>query len=182
MREYTVNGGNKIHVFDDVLSHRHRGELYTFCRLQNLHMGWNDTDIAEAQHHRYLHAILREEDLKATGLTQYLKNSELAGPLEGLTLSKSVLNVSVTSDCHWTHTHGERKVVLFYVNQEWKDNWHGETLFFSENGEDIVFASRYVPGRVIVFDGAIPHALRPQSREGPQYRYTLAAIFDGDDA
>jgi SM-20-related protein len=98
--------------------------------------------------------------------------------LSGLKFSNSVLNVTVTSDCHFTHTHAEKRIALFYLNLEWKDGWHGETLFFSKDGKEIVYASRYTPGRVIVFDGCIPHSIRPQSREGPQYRYTLATIFD----
>jgi hypothetical protein len=64
------------------------------------------------------------------------------------------------------------------VNQEWRDGWHGETLFFSENLKEIVHAMVYTPGRVVVFDGNIPHAIRPQSIIGPQFRYTLAMVFD----
>ena len=93
-------------------------------------------------------------------------------------LSKVILNVTTASDSHFVHAHPESKVVLYYVNQEWKDGWHGETLFYSENLKDIVHANVYTPGRVIVFDGKIPHAIRPQSIIGPQFRYTLAMVFN----
>ena len=181
MKEITTDSGKKIYVFDDLLSFEHLNDAYTMCKLLDLSMGWNDTNLAEAQHHRYLHAPLSLDDLPIMSLDKYFVNSPITPLLDGLRMTKAVLNVTVTSDCHYTHTHAEKLVVLFYINLEWKDGWHGETLFFSNDGKEIVYASRYTPGRVIAFDGSIPHSIRPQSREGPQYRYTFASIFDTVD-
>jgi hypothetical protein len=178
MQTIELESGKSIHVLDDLFSFEFRSEAYTFAKLVPLQMGWADTAITENQHHKYLHAPLTPADLGAFRMLDYLKHTPIAEITKGLRLEKTVLNVTVTSDAHFTHSHAEKKVVLYYLNQEWQDGWHGETLFFSENSKDIVFASRYVPGRVIVFDGSIPHSIRPQSRIAPQYRYTLAMVYD----
>ena len=66
---------------------------------------------------------------------------------------------------------------MYYVNLEWRDGWHGETLFFDESCKDIVYASPYTPGRVIAFDAKIPHTIRPQSHLASFYRFTLALVY-----
>jgi hypothetical protein len=69
-------------------------------------------------------------------------------------------------------------VLLYYVNLEWREGWHGETLFFQENLKDVAFTSVYTPGRLIAFDAKIPHTIRPQSHIAAQYRFTLAMVFN----
>ena len=63
------------------------------------------------------------------------------------------------------------------MNLEWRDGWHGETLFFDESCKDIMYASPYTPGRVIAFDAKIPHTIRPQSHLASFYRFTLALVY-----
>jgi hypothetical protein len=67
---------------------------------------------------------------------------------------------------------------LYYVNLEWRDGWYGETFFYSDDLKDVAFTSLYVPGRILLFDGDIPHAIRPQSVAGPKYRITISTFFD----
>ena len=93
-------------------------------------------------------------------------------------LSKTILNLSVPSDVHYTHTHQEKKILLYYLNLEWRDGWHGETHFYSEDLTSIQYSSPYTPGRLIVFDANIPHTIRPQSIIAPNHRFTLALIYD----
>ena len=66
-----------------------------------------------------------------------------------------------------------------FVNLDWRDGWHGETLFYNpDNLKEIVYTSLYIPGRIILFDGSIPHAIRPQSVKAPKFRFTLSLFFD----
>jgi hypothetical protein len=64
------------------------------------------------------------------------------------------------------------------VNVGWRPEWHGETLFYSEDLSEIELALPYTPGRVVVFDATIPHSYRPQSTIADHYRFTLAMGFD----
>ena len=47
-----------------------------------------------------------------------------------------------------------------------------------DDQSEIAYASVYIPGRIILFDGSIPHAIRPQSVKAPKYRFTLSLFFD----
>ena len=52
--------------------------------------------------------------------------------------------------------------LLIYLNQNWTENHHGETVFFSnKEGSEVVFAVRPRYGRVLIFHGDIPHSARP---------------------
>ena len=76
------------------------------------------------------------------------------------------------------HAHSDtEKVILYYAALEWEDHWEGETMFFAEDGE-IEFVNKYVPGRVIVFDGQMPHPIRAPSHAGPQFRLTATWFME----
>ena len=69
-------------------------------------------------------------------------------------LYKAILNLVRSDDVHYIHHHDKQYVLLYYVNLEWRDGWHGETLFYDPYDNDkISFASPYKPGRIILFDG-----------------------------
>lgn len=178
MKEHVVENNKRIHVIDDLFPLQFRSDVYVYAKSSTFQLGWADTSIAENQHHKYLYAPYTQVDLEAMGMWSYLQDPRIKGLVDGMKLSKAVLNMTTASDSHFAHAHPESKVVLYYVNQEWRDGWHGETLFFSENLKEIVHANVYTPGRIVVFDGSIPHAIRPQSVIGPQFRYTLAMVFD----
>ena len=73
-------------------------------------------------------------------------------------------------------TYGERADVkdqneytfLLYLNPNWTENFHGETVFFEEQhspNPEIIFAVTPKHGRVCIFHGSIPHSARPPSLE-----------------
>ena len=52
--------------------------------------------------------------------------------------------------------------LLIYLNKNWTENLHGETVFFSDmEGSEVIFAVRPKYGRVSIFHGTIPHSARP---------------------
>jgi hypothetical protein len=83
-------------------------------------------------------------------------------------------------DCgvHADHFFAKRgKTLLYFVNKDWKQDWGGETIFFDQQGVEIVYSQSYTPGKVLIFDSDIPHVARPQALAGPSYRFTLAVKF-----
>jgi len=50
-------------------------------------------------------------------------------------------------------------------------------LLYKNNKRDILLASPYVPNRLIIFDGSIPHTITSQSILGPTYRFTISLFF-----
>jgi len=94
-------------------------------------------------------------------------------------ISTAVLNLVKSEDVHHIHSHRGSQVVLVYLNLNWRDGWYGETLFFDKfDFNKIIFASAFVPGRIILFDGQIPHTIRPQSKVGPKFRMTLSLFYN----
>jgi hypothetical protein len=164
-------------VYDDVFALAYRISLYTFAKSSLFRIGWQDSIEIEKAHYHSLHSSYSEEDISRIDLLSELLQSSVADELCGYKISKCVLNLSTPSDVNFVHTHQEDKIILIYVNLDWQDGWHGETLFYSESQKNVVFASPFTPNRVIVFDPKIPHTIRPQSYIAPFYRFTLAVVL-----
>lgn len=178
MKELFCQHGKRICVYDNLFEAHYRDVVYQFAQNSNFVIGWADGSIVEKQANRFLHSVYSEDDVNRLGIVKKIAASEAVNELNGYKLVKTILNLSNASDTNYVHAHPEDKVLLYYVNLEWFDGWHGETLFFSEDHKDVVFASPYTPGRLISFDAKIPHTIRPQSHIAAQYRFTLALVFN----
>ena len=182
IREIDVDNGRKIRVYDNVLDFEYRNQVYNFAQKSFFQIGWADGCIVENKQHRFLHSVYSNEDVNNLGIVDRLESTIVSKEMEGFTRTKCILNLSTPSDVNFVHSHPEDKIILYYVNLEWRDGWHGETLFFDESCKDVVFASPYTPGRVIAFHGKIPHTIRPQSHLSSFFRFTLALIYTKDAA
>ena len=178
-KEYTVSSGKKVRVYDDIIPLLLREKIYSFIVNSHFKLGWLDSITEKGSQHKYLHSFYNEQDSIQCGLLPYLmENDSVAAHLKSLKITHSVINLSVPSDTHFAHSHGEKLVVLYYANLEWQQHWHGETLFYSEDLGEIELALPYTPGRVVIFDADIPHSMRPQSISADHYRFTYATVFD----
>lgn len=167
----------EIQIFDNVVSAHDRNEIYAAARYSKFSIGWGDNNILENQQYQFLAARFADE--KRTPLVERVfLNGQLKETLEGLVATKSFVHLATPSDSFFMHTHDEYKVLLYYVNPVWQDGWHGDTVFYEDNCKDIRFCSPYTPGRCILFDGCIPHSLRPQSVIGPKFRFSLVTFFE----
>jgi hypothetical protein len=50
-------------------------------------------------------------------------------------------------------------------------------MFFNDGMSEVLRVSVYTLGRIIVFDGEIPHFVHPQFSVAPTYRFTLSLFF-----
>jgi hypothetical protein len=165
-------------VYDNAVPYNNRSEIFYFSLKSKLSLGWKDHDFHELGHVN-LFSEWGEDGLVRSTLWKYIE--ECINQTSWFTnskISRCVLNLVRSNDIHLIHSHGSQQVALYYVNLEWRDGWYGETLFYDENNTDVVFTSTYVPGRIILFDGSIPHSIRPQSSVGPKYRFTISTFFD----
>jgi SM-20-related protein len=173
-------GAHRVKVYDDLLPLKLRQDIHTFATRAPYLIGWADNDVIENNRHQHLHANCSSEQLAKLGLLMELAPMPVFKELQGLALKSAVINLSWPGDVHFAHAHPEAKVLLYYVNLQWQPEWFGETLFFDEALRNIELALPYTPGRIVVFDGAVPHAIRPQSHAGPAFRFTLALLFERD--
>ena len=168
-----------LKIFDDVVPSIIRSALWYCSVTSDLKLGWEDSNEPE-KYDLNIHSELRVSDLEPTGVLPYFKKcTDKTKWFNNTTLDRIVLNLVKSDDVHYIHYHPGKHVLLYYVNLDWRDGWYGETLFYDPYDNDkISFASPYKPGRIILFDGSIPHAIRPQSIKAPKYRFSLSLFFE----
>ena len=168
----------KIAVFDKRVNYFDQQQIFAFAINSRLGLGWNDVDEPE-KYEKNLHSRWNEDDCESSSILRPIR--KCINETSWFTKKKfdsAVLNLIRPSDVHYIHCHADSQVALYYINLEWKDGWHGETIFYDNNDQNsIVFTSPYVAGRIILFDGSIPHTIRPQSIRAPKYRLTLSCFF-----
>ena len=74
----------------------------------------------------------------------------------------------------------ENKTVLVYLNPDYHPNFGGETVFYDHKLD----AQRIVsprPGRVVIFDGRVPHTGKPPTPRYPVNRYIIAFKYMDPD-
>lgn len=77
---------------------------------------------------------------------------------------------------HFDNVDSRNRTVMFYMNDEWDYNWGGETVFYNFKKE-IIKSVLPKPGRVVSFDGRIPHAARAPMTTAYQPRYITVMKF-----
>lgn len=177
-KKITLASGKEIHIYDGIVSMHLRSNIWIYINNSSFRLGWLDGTSETAIKHKFLHSSFTPQETEDCGLLPHLKTTPVYEHIKDLELKKSIVNLSVPSDTHFAHVHNEKKVVLYYPNMEWEQHWHGETQFYSEDLSEIELSVRYTPGRVVVFDATIPHAMRPQSTSADHYRFTYAMVFD----
>jgi len=178
MKTVEVNTGKKIHIFDNVFDYKVKSNIYDRVTMSQYHIGWNDTGIIEKRNMAYLFAPWIMEQFNNLKFFESLP-PEIFSKIKDMKFQRAVTNLTVPTYTFTPHNHENQTVLLYYANMEWCAEWAGETLFYNDDITSIEFCSIYTPNRIVLFDGEIPHALRPQSGRAPEYRFTISIFFDG---
>ena len=168
-----------LSVFDNIVPYEKKDDMWEHCLKSNYKLGWVDTEQPEKYDlNAYSHWSI--DEFKLTGLLPHIQKCiDDTDWFTKKNLCKVICNLVRSNDVHYLHIHHNQQVCLYYVNLDWRDGWHGETLFYNpDNLKEIVYTSLFIPGRIILFDGSIPHAIRPQSVKAPKFRFTLSLFFD----
>ena len=166
-----------IEVYDDVFNFQYRHSLLQFLSHSSYKIGWEDGTTVSKDRDKFLHCYFSDNDVKTSLFFENLANTPIIKHIEGRKLERTVCSLITSSDSCFIHTHSENLVLLYYANLEWHNGWHGETLFYDDFGKEIIFTSPYSPGRIILFDGSIPHVARPQSTHATKFRFTFSMFF-----
>ena len=102
-------------------------------------------------------------------------------PSERYGFDRGYVNLGIHSDVNQMHVDGkyyDSKTLLYYANNHWEYNWGGHTAFFDDDG-NIKRIVEVKPGRIVIFDGGIPHTVLPMNiRSSPSYRFTVALKWE----
>lgn len=175
---YKTSDDRSIHVLDNAFPKAYQESLYNQIVGATYSIGFADTSAIERANHKYLHHPLDPSGVEAIGIFSTLEKASIYQLIEGKQLTRATINLSVPSDTNFPHTHRGEWSLLYYINLDWNPEWSGETMFYDDALSKVEYTSLYTPNRLIVFDGDIPHAIRPQAVTAPHYRFTLAMFFE----
>ena len=100
---------------------------------------------------------------------------------ESYGFDRGYVNLGIHGDVNHMHVDGKYypcKTLLYYANQHWEYNWGGHTIFYDKDG-NIKTTVEVKPGRIVIFDGNIPHTVMPMNpRCSPSFRFTVAFKFE----
>ena len=176
-----MSSGKQMHIFDDLYPYHFRSVWYDRATVQWFSPTGQDTNTLEQKGDFNLWAPIGPQ-LESFDILGY----ESAGPVRDLIgdavldLSQARINLSTLNDKNRFHvdtTDVPTLTLLYYLNVDWNLEWGGYTLFADDQCEEIEQVISYKPGRVIVFDGSIPHCIAAPTNLAPTYRFSLALKF-----
>lgn len=178
--KHTTQSNKNIHVFDDVFDNSIRTNIYRYLTNSVYRINGYDTPVIEEKNHISMTSLYNDNDLINLGFDTFPKELTDIVPLERNHVIQTMVNLCRPDDVFHLHTdfHMENSwTMLYYANLKWDLEWGGDTMFLAEDEKNLEYLSLYTPGRIVLFDGRIPHLIRPSTRLAPDYRFTLAIKF-----
>lgn len=173
--------GKAIHIFNDLFDYNQREKMYHWCKTQRFNTNGSDTPRLEHKGDFNLFTQVDEEAISDMGFFNYEGSKYLLPLIEGYQQVQARVNLSTLHDHNRFHcdTYGSDDVrtLLYYPNMEWNPEWGGYTLFTDDQGKKLKYCSFYIPGRVVIFDGTIPHCISSPSPHAPTYRFSFVIQY-----
>lgn len=172
----------EIVVIDNLFDRAFREAFYFWVKSSNYTTSGEDLSTLEYKGDYNLYCQVDEESLNQTGFMQHQSYTEHVLPeVNGMFLKQCRINLSTLNDNNRYHTDSsgslKTKTIIYYPNLKWDVEWGGHTLFADDHLEEIEFCSMYKSGRLIVFDGNIPHCILPPTKAAPSYRFSFVLQY-----
>lgn len=169
-----------IKVFDDCVTLQRRHLIYQSIRNSPFKIVCDHSDGLEEQS-QHLCFVMDNYSFNSLGLLAAIKNTAVAEFLKEYKSTGAFAALTFFGDHHYPHAHKEDLVMLYYANHDWQNTWGGETLFYNDKLTEIVYASPYTPGRIILFTGDTPHTIRSPAAGSPMFRFTVSSFWKKND-
>jgi hypothetical protein len=182
MNHKTVKtSAGQIDIFDDLFDYATREKFYYYVKNANFSTSGSDTSTLETKGDFNLYCALSNQQVEQMGFLNQENTKYITPYVEGMDIKQSRINLSTLNDRNRFHTdtYGDlrTKTLLYYPNLKWDKEWGGHTLFTDKTGNELEYCCFYVPGRVILFDGQIPHCIAPPSSMAPSYRFSFVIQY-----
>ena len=152
--------------------------VWRYIKDSHYVLGWADDEILEHSQYVCLHSRYSAADIEYVGLLKKVLESPAGKHVKGMCLEKTIVNLAVPGQTFFEHTHSNAPhVCLYYANLEWKREWGGETLFYTDDNKKLEKAIEYKPNRLVLFNGDKPHSIRPATYQAPFYRFSISMFF-----
>ena len=186
MKEFTTSSGKFIRIHDNLIEYAERVRLHTMAKEFSYAVA-SDTNYLEDGPELNFAKQLNDGDVQMLGLLQNPAVLEVLQPYSPMRMLNARINLSTLSDTNKFHTdnpqliygtmHKQIVTVLYYLNMRWEMEWGGYTLFANDACDELEFCCANKAGRMVVFDGGIPHAIAAPTRQAESIRMTLAMQF-----
>ena len=164
-RTFLSSQNNKVLIFDDIFPKELVTSLFDFVINKAAYME-QEIEIDSEDNVRWILGL--DEPLFMEGpiwavlkqLLQYVSGVDTYHPYDiSVNHIRRTDSTIIHKDCNSIDSEFTN---LIYLNPDWSDSLYGETIYLDDNDE---FIGAVVPrfGRLVVFEGQIPHSARPPS-------------------
>jgi Rps23 Pro-64 3,4-dihydroxylase Tpa1-like proline 4-hydroxylase len=178
----TTANNKTIEIYDDIFDRAQRTRFYNFILSSKFRPNGMEDNRLEHKGDISMCSIYSIEDLDNMGFFKSPEIQLLKDRLNNWDIAQIRVNLTTLNDRNRFHVdYEDRKLealtLLYYPNLEWNVEWGGFTMFTNETLTEVEYCSTYTPGRVILFNSTIPHAINPPSNIAPVYRFSFAIQF-----
>lgn len=171
-----------IHIFDNLFTAADRERLYNFCSTRNFTTDGSDTPRLEYKGDFNLYCnLLAGNQLQESNFLKLGNVKYITDLLDGYEIIQARVNLSTLHDKNRFHCDAagsnDVRTILYYPNMSWNIDWGGYTMFTNQTITKMEYCSFYIPGRVILFDGTIPHCIASPSIAAPTYRFSFVIQY-----
>lgn len=180
IKTLTTSNNKKIYIFDDIYDAAARMRFYLFIKNSYFKTdGRPDAGTLETCGDLHLFSPFSIDDIENMGLLIHPDSKIFEELLGGQRVANSRVNLATLNDKNRFHTDTTSAglTLLYYPNFRWELEWGGYTLFSDDSMAEIEHCVAYKPGRVIIFDGTIPHCIGAPTIIAPSYRFSFAIQY-----
>jgi hypothetical protein len=171
--------GKRITVYDNIFTYQENLEIYQFiCQQSFVRSNLDNTFDNNKDANIKWSSLLRESNQISDLLAfKYFNLNEIKN--KRVEIIRQYINFSTPTTVDMVHVDSSTVTpnaytLVQYGNFIWNYNWHGETVFYNFDINEILFSVMPKPGRVVLFNSNIPHSARPPSALADYSRYTIA--------
>lgn len=178
-KQIQTSSGKLVIVYDDLFSYHERKDWFMFVKNSVYRVNGGE-DVSYFNQPLQLYSSYSKQDLdnmgflNSDGLKQICDEYELRNKK----IRQARVNLSPASERNNIHTDGNSLTLLYYCNLNWEINWGGHTLFMDDKLSEAEYTCLYKPGRVVLFDGSIPHMIINPTNAAEVHRFSLAIQFE----
>ncbi|XP_028394289.1 uncharacterized protein LOC114518487 isoform X2 [Dendronephthya gigantea] len=172
--------GKKIFVFDGLFKRDVLDQLRSVILNYGVYY-YDDSYDEESDNVQWIAAFNVDEYVQSRmwGITREIAEFVSGGHAEWFPydVSCNLIRNADTTQIHHDCTRQENEwTFLLYLNPDWSANDYGETVFYETNDDKTEIITEVLPkyGRVVIFQGIIPHSARPPSRNFTGARLSFA--------
>ena len=178
-----TENGKDIFIYDNVFNSSQQQKMYYFILASSFRLSVTDDTLLDytTKYSTTFGSAYNPKDIKNFGILEYMpKTIKERFNMSLDTHGRCLINNITPLDTHCPHDDSGQNVkwsMLYYANLKWDIEWGADTLFLTDDKQEISQCVQCMPNRVVVFDATIPHMIRPSTMAAPHHRWSVNMTF-----